>query len=195
MDAWEAGKFAMLVQETERDMKTFLATKQGGTTPEERYKIFNRKMLEGNPKAAVLYLADKEKGGILMASDIDEKTGASVATVLESKHPEARTPDASHLHTYTELPEFVDIDITDETVEKVAHNLSGSAGLGGTDAKALQHWLLYFGSTSKALRVALAEFASWMSNEFPPWAAYRALMTGRLLAIDKKSRHTTNRNR
>jgi hypothetical protein len=45
--------------------------------------------------------------------------------------------------------------------------------------------LLKFGTASRKLRVALAGLASWMANEFPPWAPYRALMSGRLLALDK----------
>jgi hypothetical protein len=44
MDAWAEGKFDMLVQDTERDMKTYLSTKQGGMSPEQRAKIFNQKM-------------------------------------------------------------------------------------------------------------------------------------------------------
>ena len=32
---------------------------------------------------------------------------------------------------------------------------------------------------------ALARLAKWLSNDDPPWAAYSALMAGRLIAIDK----------
>jgi hypothetical protein len=35
------------------------------------------------------------------------------------------------------------------------------------------------------LRKASAVFTSWLSNELPPWAAYRALRSGRLVALDK----------
>ncbi len=120
-----------------------------------------------------------------MPSDIDEKTGDSVATVLESKHPNARVPDFSSFPLYPNTPDFVDLAITEDSVEKVAGRLSGSAGLGGTDAYALSHWLLKFGTASCKLRVALAGLSAWLANGFPPWAAYRALMAGRLLALDK----------
>jgi hypothetical protein len=36
IDAWEAGKFAMLIQDTEQDMQSFLSSKQGNTSPELR---------------------------------------------------------------------------------------------------------------------------------------------------------------
>ena len=31
----------------------------------------------------------------------------------------------------------------------------------------------------------VAEVGEWLSNGRPPWAAYRALMSGRLIALDK----------
>eukprot|EP00978_Attheya_sp_CCMP212_P038941 scaffold198092_cov45-Attheya_sp.AAC.1 len=65
---------------------------------------------------------------------------------LRSKHPPARIPEVEDLEEYDTLPEFVRVDITDETVEKVVRRLSGAAGPGGTDAMSLQHWLLRFGS-------------------------------------------------
>jgi hypothetical protein len=185
MDAWDEGRFPMLVQTTEGDMKANLSAKQGNTTPEQRVKIYNQKILRGGLRSGVRYLTNREKGGILMPGDIDEKTGDSVANVLKSKHPDARVPDASLLPTYSETPDFVDLSITEDVVETVAKRLAGSAGLGGTDAHALTNWLLQFGVASQKLRVALAGFAEWMANEFPPWAAYRGIMAGRLLALDK----------
>ena len=76
------------------------------------------------------------------------------------------------------LPDFGNVNITDETVEQVARKLSGSAGLGGSDTHALKHWLLKFGDASLKLQKAVADFCGWMANDFPPWAAYRALMGG-----------------
>jgi hypothetical protein len=120
-----------------------------------------------------------------MPAEVDEKTDDLVAEVLESKHPSAKTPDVSVLTDYPRLPDFVDLDITDEAVEKVARRLSGSAGSGGTDSHALQHWLLRFGKASGALRDAVADFTDWLGNTAPPWAAYQAIMAGRLIGIDK----------
>jgi hypothetical protein len=69
--------------------------------------------------------------------------------MLESKHPDARIPDAVSLHQHNNTPDFVDVDVAEETVEKVARPLSGSAGVGGADSHALQHWLLRFGAASR----------------------------------------------
>jgi hypothetical protein len=185
LDAWEKGQFTMLVEDTLRSMETHLTSKQGKTTPEQRTKTFHQKVLRGNIRGAVRYLTEREKGGILYPDDIDEKTGKTVQSVLESKHPDARTPGVDALTDYPFLPDFVDLDITEDSIEVTARRLSGGAGLGGTDAHALQQWLLRFGRSSRLLRQATADLVDWMANSFPPWAAYRALMAGRLVALDK----------
>ena len=121
-----------------------------------------------------------------MPSDIDEKTKEPVGDVLQSKHPDARTPDPSDLEDHDgELPDFVPLDITEETVATIARRLSGGAGPGGTDSVSLQHWLLRFGGASAELREAVAEFTDWLANDLPPLAAYRALMAGHLIGLDK----------
>jgi hypothetical protein len=61
---------------------------------------------------------------------------------LESKHPHARIPDGDSFPNYSQTPDSVNVDLTEECVKKVPDSLSGSAGLGGTDSHALQHWLL-----------------------------------------------------
>lgn len=53
------------------------------------------------------------------------------------------------------------------------------------DAISLGDWLLRFGKSSLLVRERLAEMAEWLANDSPPWAAYRALMTGRIVALDK----------
>jgi hypothetical protein len=65
MDAWQQGKLSMLIQNTERTMESLLSAKQGGLTPKQRAKIFHRKMLRGDVRGVVIYLTDREKGGIL----------------------------------------------------------------------------------------------------------------------------------
>ena len=106
--------------------------------------------------------------------------------VLRTKHSDARPPSVACLNTYTEKPpEMVPVDITDDVVSAVAGRLSGGAGPGGTDSVSLQHWLLQFGAASGELRQIVAEFGEWISNGRPPWSAYCAMVSGRLIALDK----------
>ena len=78
------------------------------------------------------------------------------------------------------------LDITAETIEKVASNLSGAAGPSGTNAVDLSNWLLRHGAKSQMLRHELAALARWIANDHPPWAAYWAFLACRLVALDKK---------
>ena len=78
------------------------------------------------------------------------------------------------------------MDITDDTVTAVAGLISGGAGPGGTDSVSLQHWLHRFGAASAELRLIVRDFVDWLGNGRPPWAAYRALMSSRLIALDKQ---------
>ena len=86
---------------------------------------------------------------------------------------------------YNSTPCLVPSLITEDVVQEVASKLSGSAGLGGVDSIQLKHLLLKHGKASSKLQKAVANFTGSMANESSPWAAIRALMSGRLVALDK----------
>ena len=50
----------------------------------------------------------------------------------------------------------------------------------------LQHWLLRFGTASVELRLIVGDVVEWLGNGQPPWATYQALMSDRLIALDKQ---------
>jgi hypothetical protein len=89
---------------------------------------------------AVRWITKREKGEVLLPNDTDEKSGKLVIDVLKDKHLDAKIPDWSELEDYDETPNFVDLDITKEVVKRVTRRLSGSAGLGGSDALAFALW-------------------------------------------------------
>ena len=106
--------------------------------------------------------------------------------VLRTKHPDALPPSTECLDTYPNNPlVMVPVDIIDNVVSAVAGRLSGVAGPEGTDSVSLQHWLLRFREASGELRQIVAQFGECLSNGRPPWAAYCAMMSGRLIALDK----------
>ena len=107
--------------------------------------------------------------------------------MFRNKHPEARTPASASLDSYPGRPtELTPVDITKDTVTAVAGRLSGGDGTGGTDSVSLQHWLLRFGAASVEIRLIVGDFVEWLGNGRPPWVAYRALMRGQLIALDKQ---------
>jgi hypothetical protein len=112
-------------------------------------------------RSGVRFLTQREKGGVLMPGGKDGKQ----ATLLQQSY----SISTQMLGLQSTL-DFVNLDITKDTVKTVTGQLSGSAGMGGTDSNKV---------------LTLAAFAEWMANEFTPWAAYHALMAGQLLALDK----------
>ena len=185
MRMWEKEEFEALVQDTEQSLKSSLSCARGTSTPEHRARVFDTKVKRGKLRAAVRYITDREGGGIMTPDDIDDKSGLSVIDALKEKHPKMRDPGPAAMPAYDELPAFVDLDITADTVRAVAEKMSGGAGLGGIDACALKLMLLQHGGASQALRSSAAKFASWLSNSHPPWAAYRAFQWSRLVALAK----------
>ena len=80
---------------------------------------------------------------------------------------------------------FIPVDITEEAVKSVTKILLESYGPGGTYSEALQGWLLKFGEDSNRINTSVETFVDWSANGSPPWAAYRAFMSGRLISLDK----------
>ena len=81
---------------------------------------------------------------------------------------------------------MVPLNFTEDDVMWVASKLSGAAGALGAEANEMRNWLLHFGCASEDLRFVVASLADWMAKSSPPWAAYCALMSCRLVALDKR---------
>eukprot|EP00957_Ditylum_brightwellii_P181385 13817126-Ditylum_brightwellii.AAC.1 len=77
------------------------------------------------------------------------------------------------------------MDVTHETVEKVAALMQGTMEPGGVDSITWQNWVLKFGAAIQKLRVTITELACWLTNTRPAWAAYQTIVANRLIALDK----------
>ena len=185
LDLWDKGEHQLLYEMTLRDLQACLSKSRGTTTPEQRAKTFHAKVLRGNVRSAVRFITEREKGGVLYPDDMDEKSGKPVSDALLEKHPDPRRVDPANLPKYNSTPCLIPNVISEDTVLEVANKLSGGAGLGGVDSIFLKHLLLRHGKASRNLRGVAAKFTEWMANDSPPWTALRALMSGRLVALDK----------
>ena len=43
-----------------------------------------------------------------------------------------------------------------------------------------------YGEDTNRLRTSMKKFVDWLANGILPWAAYRAFMSGRLIALNKQ---------
>ena len=100
--------------------------------------------------------------------------------------PLAKKPACAAFEEYGEVPKTIPLDFTEDDVTWVPSKLSGASGALGVEANELRNWLLCLGCASEELNVVVASLDDWMANSSPPWAAYRALMTCRLVALDRR---------
>ncbi len=111
--------------------------------------------------------------------------------VLQSQHPDTRIPnlgdpDCIALEHYNEVPTALPMDCTSKDLEALALRMNGSAGPSSLNASMMRSCLLQYGRASSKLRQEMAHWVEWLSNESPPWVAYRALMCRRLVVLDKQ---------
>ena len=132
LDVWEAGQFAMLVEDTLRSSTKYLTAVRREETVEHRSKTFHVLVLRGKLRTAVRWIMEREKGGVLQPDDHCTKTGERMMEVFRTKHSDARPPPAVCLDTYADNPpEMVPVNITKDVVSAVAGRLLGGAGPGG----------------------------------------------------------------
>ena len=194
---WEEGLYDALLHDAER------CDKACGRGNEERRRqqakqhterVFHRLMIEGKVRSAVRWITERERGGLLRATDITtaansqaQKVEMPVMEALRLKHPAPGNTESSHeaFLPYPEPPPMVDLDITGAHVMHVARWLRGGAGPGGSDSSAWQDWLLRYGAQSERLRDSVAHLTRVTSNGSMPWRVLQALMSSRLIALDK----------
>ncbi|KAL7524034.1 hypothetical protein ACHAXR_000412, partial [Thalassiosira sp. AJA248-18] len=82
--------------------------------------------------------------------------------------------------------EFMPMYFYEEQIAKAATRLSGGAGPCGVEGIQMKNWLLRHEVHSERLREEMAKWVSWLANESPPYAAYRALNCLRELPADKR---------
>ena len=193
MDEWEKGNHNALFDDMADELRRTVWGPAQQESEDDALRRFNSSVLHGYLRKAVRGLTNRDGGGVLGPDEACTKTGRPVIDVLRDKHPPLRDPDLSGpnpgaFEGYGQLrtPEVVPVTITERDIARVAPKLSGAGGPSGVDAVALSNWLIRFGEESAALRTELAHWATWLCNESPPWAAYRALMACRLVALDKQ---------
>jgi hypothetical protein len=192
MDAWEAGRYCALVKEVEE-----CAMEDGFPHAHSDHSLelesvgwrFNSMVHSGKLRAAVRAVTDRDPGGLYAPDNICTKTGCRVLEVLREEHLDARIPNEHAFDSYAnsaELLEVMHIACYKEQISLRAAHLCGGAGPCGVDGTMLKEWLLCYEVSSERLREEMAHWVMWLSNDSPPFAAYRAINLARMLAADKK---------
>ena len=91
----------MLVRDTPRSWEEYLTAARRKETAEHRDHTYHSLVPRGKLWSAVRWITEQETGGVLQPGDRCKKTGDWVLEVFRAKHPEARTPTAACLTSYT----------------------------------------------------------------------------------------------
>jgi hypothetical protein len=200
LDMWDAGCYNELVEEVCIRGKSGIAGgkdhswKEDGEVSESVAKRYNSMVLDGKIRSAVQFATGRGIGGPLQPTDTCSKAGIPVIEVLRKKHPRIRVPkriaeveelegvtewqyhdDVAGFDVYPEgTPAALPVNFDADSMLVLSGKVHGSAGPGGVDANALRSFFTRFGTASESLRTEWAKFSEWLSNESPPYAAYRA---------------------
>ena len=140
--------------------------------------------MKGKVRSAMRRLSERASGDVLDPMQ-EVMKGVTVLETLKSKHPE---PHKSHLSSRLQvlvLSEFEDVIISSASIEKTTRFLQGSLGISGTDSEHWQTVLIRHGAHSSHLRDEVATLATKTCNQILPWSKVRALVSGRLIGLDK----------
>jgi len=143
-------------------------------------------MLRGQVHSAVCFITDRVHGGGVLS--LDASTGMpshSVLDILLEKYPEPGVNDESAFMPCDVLPPLLDLDITVDYVERVARQIQGSAGPGGSTTLQWHGYLLQYGLSSAHLQDAVVMLAHHLANGIVEWESIRALMSSHLITLDK----------
>ena len=149
-------------------------------------KVFTHLMLQGQVRSEVRFITDRVHGsGVLSLDASTSVPGNSVLDILHEKHLEPGVIDESTFMSCDDLPPLLDLDITADYVEHVAHQIQESLWPCGSTALQWHRYLLRHGLSSARLHDAVAMLAHHLANGIVDWESIHALMASRLIALDK----------
>ena len=84
LDAWEAGRHGILVEETLGMCAQYLTAARREESEEHRAKTYHSLVLRGKLRTAVRWITERETGGVLQPAKLCTKTGERVMEVLRT---------------------------------------------------------------------------------------------------------------
>ena len=117
-------------------------------------------MLSSKLRQAKCWSTNRYGLGCLLLHDYCNKTGRSVAEVLQEKHldtqiPPVKNPICAAFEKYEEVPKTVPLDFIEDNVTWFASKISCAAGALGEEVVELRNWIIYFGCALEELRVVI----------------------------------------
>ena len=189
--AWNAGDIEGLLYEGRTIQRSLSANRSAQFAHKQEEKLartFAQLVFTGKIRAAIRYLSENERGGLLSLEDCCGSQ--TVRDVLNDKHPSARPVEPEALLTLDDVtsqpvhPVFFD-QITGDAIRSSALRTQGSAGPSGIDAAGWRRILVSFHRDSRDLCAAIAAFARRLCTDYVEPSSIRAFVACRLVALNK----------
>ena len=135
---WKEGRYCMLVENTICTSRAMVSKVASGMSEEAIAKTFTSLVLKGKIHTTVGLVILRGAGGVLSPDEIDLEPGQLFIGLLHQKHPSPIIPVVEVHEYYAVIPEFVLLDITEDTIELISEKLTGAASPVGIDAISLQ---------------------------------------------------------
>ena len=132
LQLWEDSQFQVLLQETEHSDKSLGCLQHVSRELQQAHcahtsRVLHCLMIQGKVCAAVCWITEREKGGLLEALDrtkVKTSDGSEVEmTVLEAlrlKHPESGLSTSEACKSFDDLPPVVELDVCRGHIQTVA---------------------------------------------------------------------------
>ena len=127
MQMWKEDLLEELIKEAELCDKKLPKSVSTKMSEEKAINLFSGMIMQGKIRQAFRFITDRSETGGILSPDDDSGTGKTVQQVLQSKHPEQKTPDPDAFIVCEELPVLIDVDVASEHILKTASTLSGGA--------------------------------------------------------------------
>ena len=180
LTSWLDSQFDVLLQEAQHYDRSLcnLYHSSAPHSDDHLAKVFTKLMLQGKIRAAIRWITERAGGSLLSPSE-------SVATVLQSKHPDSLNFPETAIPSFDDLPSLENSEITAANVQFIAYHIQGGADPGVCQSAHWRDALLQHGSSNGRLREVVAALCRLLCNSIVPWSAIRALLASRLIALDK----------
>ena len=142
-------------------------------------------IIDGKLSQEVCRFTGREKGVLIFPTETDMNTETLVTDVIFSKHPNRTSSALEEFHPYVSSPALIDLDITSDIVDQATKKMKGAAGPWRTEIVNWQDCTLHYEVSSWQLQEYISTLVWWLAITYLPWEDYRAIVSGRLIFLDK----------
>ena len=176
--------FDNLVQEASHCDRPFNSRRRKQSNKEHIKKVFTRLMLFGKIRSAIRWLPERTKGGVLNPKDFIQTSSTDRSLMPSDRNipllfPLIPLPCLTQIYPYLKISRLQGLILMQSLAE-----FKGVL----VQVAVTPHWQDILGTPSHRLCDSIADFTRKLSNSLVDWPRFQALLSNRLIALDKSPR-------